>query len=108
MFHVGQKVVCIKEGTWSWERNWPEYVRLFRIVHPRKGDVLTCRTVEYDEKGCGLRFFEIRNPFTPTSTGGDMAECSFDGARFRPVEERKTDISVFTKILDDVKTKEPV
>jgi hypothetical protein len=37
-----------------------------------------------------------------------MAECSFDGARFRPVEERKTDISIFTKILDDVKTKEPV
>jgi hypothetical protein len=105
-FRIGQKVVCIKEGLWSWERKYPNYIRHFGIVHPKKGDVLTIRAIE---RGVGKRddgsaieanllFDEIVNRPSPRASGSSK-EAAFDSARFRPIQERKTDISIFTEML---------
>jgi hypothetical protein len=99
MLHVGQKVVCIKEGLWSWERDYPNEVRRYGIVHARKGNILTIRDIDSDEIGYLLRFHEIINPPTPTRKG--ICEICFCAKQFRPLIERKTDISVFTEVLKD-------
>jgi len=45
-----------------------------------------------------LRLDEIVNPITNWITGPD--EIAFIAARFRPVTEKKTDISIFTRMLN--------
>lgn len=100
MFLVNQKVVCIKEGLWLWERLHSDYVKQYGIVHPRKGEILTVRSVEIDASGneC-IRLFEILNPVGPVSDNLEPTECTFSAIRFRPLVEHKTDISIFTAML---------
>lgn len=65
---------------------------------PQKGGIYTVRgIVEYPDDISGLYLVEIRNP--PDEEG---CEWQFFASRFRPVVERKTDITVFTEILDRV------
>lgn len=85
-FHVGQKVVCIKA---SWRpaqgsmraANAPHYGRVYEISGlDFDGDRLFLELV-----GCELH--------------PELCTQSFEAGAFRPVIERKTDISIFTEIL---------
>lgn len=74
------------------------------VVLPVKGPVYTVREIDPDTSGgfvC-IRLVEIVNgPHI-----GDGMEPSFDASLFRPVVERKTDISVFRAMLNA--SKQPV
>lgn len=85
MFHVGQKVVCIKKGKWSKGFGW-ERVPLF-------GHIYTVRAIDRN----GLLLLEVINPIAIHDDGLD--EPHWCETRFRPVVERKTDISIFTRML---------
>lgn len=88
MFRVGQKVVCIKSGAWH-SLNGDEH------DGPAYGDVVTIRGFDTSKQG-GLLFHEWRRPQHLYSDG---TERGYLHIRFRPVVERKTDISIFTKML---------
>lgn len=84
-FRVGQKVVCIKRGNWTGIH-----------VGPKFGDVLVIRGFDtHPQKGllfegiCSGEYY----------IGSE--ERGYDQSRFRPIVERKTDISIFTKMLTD-------
>lgn len=72
-FRVGQKVGCVDAG------GWPQI---------SIGTVYTVHSINNDY-GCWLRLKEV-NP----ELGGYRA------SRFRPIVERKTDISCFTAMLN--------
>ena len=101
-FRVGQKVVMFKQfGPHAIGRAKDEGVTL-----PVKGQVYTIREIEEGE-GCEagetfyLRFNEIWNG--PHVCDG--IEPSFHADLFRPVVERKSDISVFHAMLTPSKQK---
>jgi hypothetical protein len=81
-FRVGQKVVCV------YDKNY--LVDPMLRAHPHKGEVVTIAgikpngTVYIDGCGVGERY------------------PAFFPHRFRPVIERKTDISIFKKMLRPV------
>lgn len=80
-FHVGQKVECIDdEGQPVREGDTPV----------KKGAVYTLRDV-FDFFGEeGVRLQEITNP----------RDRGYHSWRFRPIVEKKTDISIFTAMLN--------
>lgn len=100
MFRVGQKVVCVSAGT----NGHPMDIR------PRVGCVYTIRGIEFDRPApihpVGLWLEEIKNPLRSYAGYSEFSETSFSALRFRPVIERKTDISVFTEILRKVSRKQ--
>jgi hypothetical protein len=53
----------------------------------------------------GVRLHEIRNPDVKYCDG--TTECAFDVRGFRPVTERKTDISVFKRMLTGAPNLQP-
>ena len=89
-FRVGQKVVCIDDE----EREGPgEYT-----VLPVKGRVYTVRGVASWQwnsgvSGVGVYLEELYRPLT------SFGEAPWGCDRFRPVVERKTDISIFKAML---------
>jgi hypothetical protein len=95
MFRVGQKVVCIAPvvGGYGDESN------------PVIGSVYTIRDIECPRPGgihhTGLRFDEILNEPRAYRGYDELSEVSFSALKFRPIVERKADISVFTKMLAD-------
>lgn len=98
-FRVGQKVACIKGGVFCHPEN-PNSVIL------NKGDVFTIRGIDEPSADCavlGLWFVEIK--LEPLE---GCQEPSFAARRFRPIVEPKTDISIFTAMLETKKAKEPV
>jgi hypothetical protein len=104
MFHIGQKVVCVTDhGQWTGagDGNWPSC---------KKGTVYTIRDIDarcIEHYGVvGIRVEELVLPLVDTEIG--LFEPAFHPRRFRPVIERKTDISVFTRILDKVNKRETV
>lgn len=89
-WHVGMKVVCIRE----WDHTPGN-------ACPQVGAVYTIRAIEVCDEGTGdlfLQFHEIINPqcWWPNGYG----ELSFWEGGFRPVVKRKTDISIFTAMLN--------
>lgn len=91
-WHVGMKVVCVKEGAWSPPMKQAD-------SYPVYGGVYTIREINLgnDEKPY-LTFEEIRN--APVyRRGDDMHEAWFAARQFRPVQKRKTDISIFRRLL---------
>lgn len=91
-FQIGQKVVCIARPT---ER------ALGGEIYPDVGEVYTVRDIRSSIRWGGdfvIRLNEIRNP-ERRYKNGEFTECWFRSTRFRPVAERKTDITVFTEIL---------
>ena len=93
-FFKGQKVVCKDEGG-EWIKadvlppcNQP-------VAFPEPGQIYTIRDfmVSPRERWVGLLLVELNNK---CSSCGD--EPSFDHYGFRPLDERKTDISVFEEI----------
>jgi hypothetical protein len=93
-FRVGQKVVCIAESRGG---GYPDDKR------PVVGSVYTIRGIEIDRRGCidpiGVLLEEIVNEPRMYRGYDEPSEVSFASTRFRPVVERKTDISIFTEIL---------
>jgi hypothetical protein len=92
MFYVGQKVVCIDNSTWAF---WCE--------RPLVGPIYTISASWRHSSGeelVDLVELPCRDHF--------LVAFGFVGARFRPIVERKTDISIFKKMLTPVKQQEPV
>ncbi len=94
-FHVGQKVVCV-DDEWK-DVNW-KYIP----SRPVRGQVYTVRSVHITERTDGpevsMLLNEITNPIVAWPKIG-KSEGDFPAYRFRPVIERKTDISIFTAML---------
>ena len=94
-FRVGQKVVCVDD---DWSRH-PEWGRLQQ--RPVLNGIYTVRSVSphwHEGGGTGLLLVEVRNPEIDWSDG-DTCECRFPSRRFRPIVERKTDISELKALL---------
>jgi len=87
MFKVGQKMVCVSQGA-----DWPNFPS---VNFPKIGEVYTIRDIgpSYKHGGAALRLLEIRN------RKFNIGEPNFYVFRFRPVMERKTDISFAHEIL---------
>jgi hypothetical protein len=85
-FRVGMKVVCIKLG-WPNSRDVPN--------RPVFNQVYTIRAIVDD--GIGLLLCEIHNP--PMDHVEGYCEPAWWSSRFRPIVERKTDISCLTALL---------
>jgi hypothetical protein len=79
MFRVGQRVECVDDS--------PD--RFGRALLVKKGDQFTIASVFIFRGKLGLRFVEI----DPGIAAGWLA------SHFRPIVERKTDISIFQKML---------
>lgn len=91
MFRVGQKVVCVKGPL----------LKNSNTIQPKIGEIYTIREIYVDPLGGeGLRLVEI---ICPKHSSG--MEYGYFRSRFRPVVERKTDISVFTEILKTKRNK---
>lgn len=89
-WHVGMKVVCIADSYRPWSA--PAAGEVPNL--PRKGQVYTIRSFH---KSGNLWLVEIRNKRRVWRTG--RHEYAFHPSRFRPVQPRKTDISLFHEIL---------
>ena len=97
-WHVGMKVVCV-DDVWRYidpARPDPDDF----IERPVAGHVYTIREVVGGEEPAVL-LQEIRNQ--PLHYVNGIAEASFFCRRFRPVQTRKTDISIFTAMLSPQK-----
>lgn len=104
MFDVGQRVLCIQSG-------WGEYGMLVARAQcpnvPVRGQRYTIRTVGFDSVS-GLdfvRLVEVVNPLVELVVDISpwrkaMSEPTFDARNFVPIEEHKTDISIFTEMLE--------
>lgn len=95
-FVVGQKVVCVVD-------EWSKAGMMVLLAHgphqfPKKGCIYTIRNIDVFPGGyIYLHFVEIVNPVI-SFDHGDW-EQGWDHRRFRPLIERKTDISVFKAML---------
>lgn len=87
MFHVGQKVVCIDDHILPGEPG-PYVIR---------NAVYTIRSINEEPPWITLLFFELPPVWVP-------GWCTGYGIyAFRPLIERKTDISIFTEMLTPTK-----
>jgi hypothetical protein len=80
MFHVGQKVVCVDDE--------PRVDRHPTLIH--KGHIYTIHAVIETPLAIGVQLAEVA-PYAD--------KVGWHIGRFRPVTERKTDISIFTAML---------
>lgn len=98
-FHVGQKVVCTKEGGWLMLEAGE--------TGPRNGRVYTIRTISRNlhDGELYLRFEEILNPEVDYAYPPDdgINECRFWAKHFRPLRKRSTDLSIFKAMLSPKK-----
>jgi hypothetical protein len=91
MFHIGQKVVCIRIFTTRPVKGEKT---------PVKGSVYTVRGIMEEGEFAAVFLEEIVNPEVCTHAG--VRERGFDITAFKPVQEKKTDISIFNEILNKV------
>jgi hypothetical protein len=102
MFRVGQKVQKIRQIN-------PHYFHAAAIT--MIGDIYTIREIEtqssaWNEGSVGLYFEEIKNALVITRIG--PWEPAYDSRNYRPVIERKTDISCLQALLvPGAKIREP-
>lgn len=89
-FHVGQKVVCVNVR--GLERHFYPRTRL-----PVERVTYTVRELLTIKGKPLLRLHEIVNHEYDFESG--VFEPAFHVSRFRPITERKTDISIFKKLL---------
>lgn len=95
MFRVGQKVVCVDDGG---PGQWAPESRL------TVGGVYTIKELGRAVADApGVRLFERVLSSQPGRVGSfskkPFSDNFYMASRFRPVVERKTDISIFTKML---------
>ena len=92
MFHVGHKVVCVHDEWGGGGMQFPCPLiknAVYTVVSISDGMLkigFDCRETTAD-----VRLLEVENP---------DPRVGFDPARFRPAVERKTDISIFTEMLN--------
>lgn len=104
-FHVGQKVVCIKVGTWV-PVMYPDEVA------PNCGCVLTIRSLRVapEDGDLYLMFEEIINPERSHQDG--FGEVDFYAERFRPLVGNKksteTGMAILRKLAEDATGKRVV
>ena len=94
-FHVGQKVVCVDDSV-------GQLTRQRELV---KGSIYTVRSLPPWSNGLYLQ--EIVLPKADFGAW-EGHEISFFSTRFRPIVERKTDISALTAILNGHRVPESV
>lgn len=92
-WHVGQQIVCVEQFHGELGETLP-------IV----GCVYTIRDIAVFDDKIGFHLEEIVNP--PMAYRRGIRECHFWCKGFRPV--RRTDISVFTRLLEPTPQREPV
>lgn len=89
-FRVGMKVICV------W--HVPTIHRRSHCFYPEKHGIYTIRDI-YVQNGRDLLLLqEVHNPMWE---GGE--EYGFNSRGFRPIVERKTEISIFTQMLNHSK-----
>lgn len=101
-FYIGQKVVCIAKGDWS------TAIQIHleggqRVVVPKAGDIYTIRDIYIDPfiGVTGIRLVEVVNDsITRWANYKLYMEIGWHEHEFRPLQERKTDISIFRKLLN--------
>ena len=89
-FQVGQKVECIDasgDGLW-----WEDI--------PIQGEIYTVVGIELLDLGLGLVLREIKN--------APIFHYAYSALRFRPIVERKTDISALKALLNPANHREMV
>lgn len=92
-FRVGQKVVCVDDGPGDF--SGPSFLALNSIYTIRG----FCENIHGE---IGLLLEEVRPDLPRLMTG---QERGFMQKRFRPLVERKTDISIFTQMLKPSKVR---
>ncbi len=91
MFNVGQKVECINGDR-------ANYHAEYDYVLPAKGQIYTIREITLSHRG--NQYFRVNEIHQrPYVFAEGTIEPWFAALRFRPVVERKTDISTFTRML---------
>lgn len=83
-WYVGMKVVCIKDGAWQLAGGFVDR----EVIFPLAGAVYTILAIGAVGDEVYVKLVEC----------GDYAQ--FAAFRFRPVQPRKTDISIFHSILN--------
>ncbi len=106
MFHIGQRVICVDDRFLGENRVFdPTFAERCPNV-PVKGHIYTVRDFVVPYAGYpgtpGMLLKGIINPPCPYFEG--TFEPSFFPSHFRPLSERKTDVSVFTAILKKTPT----
>lgn len=100
-WHVGMRVVCVDDG------DGHKYMRPRYVLAPdasldglTKGRIYTIRKVgpDYYDGDIVVWLKEIIRP-PRGSIGAKYGECGYAPARFRPVQERKTSIEIFQRML---------
>lgn len=100
-FRVGQKVVCVDDVGHGRYTPFPAGNDLEGLT---KGEVYTILYVGVSFGGSVVRIEEIRRRFSLIVDD----ENFYAAARFRPVVESKTDISIFKKMLIPAKGRQLV
>lgn len=101
-FYVGQRVLCVETPPETWGEWW------YRIRHPSKyadvkvGEVYTVSNLYTDDT---MLMIEVAEVYAPSE---DWWLAGFRSDTFRPMSERKTDISVLTALLTPQKSKSTV
>ncbi len=100
MFRVGQKVICVDDDNFV---NYPRLAYLTNNLYPRKGSLYTIRG--FSRAGY-IYLNEIRGK--PHHWIDGFYEGGWFPSRFRPIVERKTDISALQALLNPANHKEHV
>lgn len=98
-FRVGQKVVCVEAGPIQGQSIRSRWYRGEEIF---EGTIYTVRRCFLDIDGDWIVWLE-EVARTPRSRELFDEDIGYNACRFRPVVERPTDISIFTKILRDTR-----
>lgn len=96
-FRVGQKVVCVNDE-WDARRDYISYPTDGQTYTVREVFRPCCKMIQADHPVC-VRLVEIRQEKLLCDFCSDVSEMEFDARRFRPLVERKTDISAFMEML---------
>jgi hypothetical protein len=107
MFRIGQRITCVDDKFVGENRVYDPTFTVRCPNLPLKGHVYTVRGFVVPYAGYsgtpGILLEEISNPPCPYFEG--TFEPSFFPSHFRPFTDRKTDISVFKEMLNDIPEK---
>ena len=111
-FTVGQKVLAVKKVSPT-ERDirMVEAAKRAGVIFPKPGEVYTIRDIFTAARIDGevvvcVRVAEVINNPQMRFNTGFVGEIGFNASCFRPLVQRKTDISIFTDML--IEQKQPV
>lgn len=103
-FRVGQEVVCVNASPSLYQpriKAWHS-----KSETPVEGQIYTVRAVGWSHGVASIRLNEIKRCECEQCVR--MDKSWYGASRFRPVQKRKTDISVFTALLNTKSVEELV